>query len=59
MTYIKDRTAPDKRNENFPIWKLYDDYKPIDIYYSWKDIIEKILDFGTLPTVLIYQKVNP
>lgn len=59
MTYIKDRTVPDKRNENFPIWKLYDDYKPIDIYYSWKDIIEKILDFGTLPTVLIYQKVNP
>ena len=58
ITYIKDRSHPDKNNETFPIWKLYDDYKPIDMFYCWKDIIEKILDYGTLPTVLIYEKVN-
>lgn len=58
ITYIKGRSHPDKYNETFPIWKLYDDYKPVDMYMSWKDIIEKILDFGNLPTVLIYEKVN-
>jgi hypothetical protein len=27
MTYIKDRSEGDK--DSIPLWKLYDDYKPI------------------------------
>ena len=58
MTYIKDRSYPDKTQQSFPVWKLYDDYKQIEVCICWRDIIEKILDFGTLPTVLIYQKIG-
>ena len=25
---------------------------------SWKEILEKILEYGTLPTVLIYEELN-
>lgn len=25
---------------------------------SWKEILEKILEYGTLPTVLIYEEIN-
>jgi len=25
---------------------------------TWKEIMEKILEYGTLPTVLIYERVN-
>ena len=55
MTYIKNKSS---MKDGIPVWKLYDDYKPIQIYSSWKDIMEKILEFGTLPTVLIYEKVT-
>lgn len=55
MTYIKIREdAPN----SIPVWKLYDDYKPIQIYTQWKEIMEKILEYGTLPTVLIYEKLS-
>ena len=53
MTYIKK-----KQPDGYPVWKLYDDYKPIQLYTSWKDILEKILEYGTLPTVLIYEKAS-
>ena len=53
MTYIKK-----KQPDGFPVWKLYDDYKPTTPYGSWKDILEKILEFGTLPTVLIYERAS-
>ena len=53
MTYIKKKQA-----EGFPVWKLYDDYKPTQLYTSWKEILEKILEFGTLPTVLIYERAT-
>ena len=28
------------------------------MYMSWKEILEKILEYGTLPTVLIYEEIN-
>lgn len=55
MTYIK---VKEDGPQSIPIWKLYDDYKHVQIYSSWREILEKILEFGTLPTVLIYEKVT-
>jgi hypothetical protein len=55
MTYIK---VKEQVADSIPVWKLYDDYKPIQIYASWREIMEKILEYGTLPTVLIYEKVT-
>lgn len=55
MTYIK---VKEQGKDAIPVWKLYDDYKPVTIYSQWREIMEKILEFGTLPTVLIYEKVN-
>ena len=63
MTYVKHiNTVVSPQNngalEYYPIWKLYDDYKPIKTYTTWKELLEKILEYGTLPTVLIYEKVS-
>ena len=55
MTFIK---VKEPGSQSIPTWKLYDDYKPIHIYTHWKEILEKILEYGTLPTVLIYEKVT-
>lgn len=56
MTYIK---VKEQEKDAIPVWKLYDDYKPVKIYSQWREIMEKILEYGTLPTVLIYEKINP
>lgn len=55
MTYVK---VKEEGEQAIPVWKLYDDHKPIQIYTQWKEIMEKILEYGTLPTVLIYEKVT-
>ena len=57
MSYVKKKG--DNTDQSLPMWKLYDDDKPVQIYMSWKEIMEKILEFGTLPTVLVYEKVHP
>ena len=36
------------------IWKLFDDDKPILVYHSWEAVINNILQYGNLPTLLIY-----
>lgn len=56
MTYVKQRNV--QNGSVFPYWKLYDDNKPIKTFASWRDILEKILEYGTLPTVLIYEKLD-
>jgi uncharacterized protein with ParB-like and HNH nuclease domain len=56
MTYIKKRDYLD--SESLPMWKLYDDQNPVRIYMSWKEIMENIIEQGTLPTVLVYEKMN-
>jgi hypothetical protein len=55
MTYIK---VKDEGTQSIPVWKLFDDYKPIQIYPEWKEIMEQILEYGTLPTMLIYERVT-
>jgi hypothetical protein len=37
---------------------LYDDFKPVSDQQSWIHILDKMLDYGTLPTILIYEKTN-
>jgi hypothetical protein len=56
MTYVKQSNYQD--GIALPLWKLYDDNKPAQIYSSWREILEKILEFGTLPTILIYEKIT-
>ena len=56
MTYIKSRNITE--HGTIPFWKLYDDNKPIQQFQSWSEILEKILEYGTLPTMLIYEKKN-
>ena len=51
MTFVKQII------DEHPIWRLYDDTE-ITIYQDWTQILNKILEFGTLPTVLVYEKVN-
>ena len=43
--------------DEHPVWRLYDDTE-ISIYQDWTQILYKILEFGTLPTVLVYEKVT-
>lgn len=38
------------------IWKMFDDDKPIFVYHSWEAVIHNILQYGNLPTLLIYQR---
>lgn len=38
------------------IWKLFDDEKPILVYQSWEAVLNNILEYGNLPTLLIYEK---
>ena len=61
MTYVKQINTTANKDGTFdydPVWKLYDDYKNITTYQCWKDILEKILEYGTLPTVLVYERVQ-
>ena len=51
MTFVKQII------DEHPIWRLYDDTE-ITIYQDWTQILNKILEFGTLPTVLVYEKVT-
>ena len=51
MTFVKQII------DEHPVWRLYDDTE-ITIYQDWTQILNKILEFGTLPTVLVYEKVN-
>lgn len=41
---------------NKVIWKLYDDDKPIFVYQSWESVLYNILQYGNLPTLMIYEK---
>jgi len=56
MTYIKQRNQTE--HGIIPFWKLYDDNRQIATFQSWQEILEKMLEFGTLPTVLVYEKKN-
>ena len=56
MTYIKKKDP--NQDDSLPVWKLYDDQNQIQIYMSWKEILEKILEYGTLPTVLVYEQIT-
>ena len=38
------------------MWKLFDDDKPILVYHSWEAVINNILQYGNLPTLLIYER---
>ena len=38
------------------VWKLYDDDKPIFIYQSWESVMYYILQYGNLPTLIIYER---
>lgn len=41
---------------NKVIWKLFDDDKPIFVYQSWEAVLHNILQYGNLPTLLIYER---
>ena len=54
MTYVKQVGASHNRDglDYEPVWKLYDDYKPVAKYQCWKDILEKIEEMSnTVPKV--------
>ena len=53
MTYIKKR----KGRKN--VWKLYDDDNQLKTYECWSQVIDKIVEEQTLPTVLVYERVTP
>lgn len=38
------------------IWKLYDDDKPIFVYQSWESVLYNILQYGNLPTLIVYER---
>jgi len=40
------------------VWNLYDDYKPVKEQGSWANIVDKMIEYGTLPTVLLYEQAN-
>ena len=39
-------------------WKLFDDDKSILCYKNWAAVLNYILQFGNLPTLIIYEKVS-
>lgn len=39
-------------------WKLFDDDRPILCYQSWEAVLNYILQYGNLPTLIIYEKVS-
>lgn len=47
MTYIRHQDA----------WRLYND-EEILTYARWGDVVEKLLEFGVQPTLLVYEKIN-
>lgn len=53
MTYIKKTNSHGRK-----VWKLYDDQNSIKEYSTWGKVLDKILEAGTLPTVLLYEKVD-
>ena len=38
-------------------WKLYND-EEILTYPRWGDVVEKLLEFGVQPTLLVYERIN-
>ena len=52
FTFIKSE------QNNKVIWKLYDDDKAIFVYKSWEFVLYNILQYGYLPTLIIYEKKN-
>jgi hypothetical protein len=40
------------------VWNLYDDYKTVKDQGSWANIVDKMIEYGTLPTVLLYEQAN-
>lgn len=53
MTYIKKTNYNGRK-----VWKLYDDQRSIKEYGSWGLVLDKILEAGTLPTVLLYERIS-
>ena len=61
MTYIKTLvpiTNKQGQIEYRQVWNLYDDYKPVKEQGSWANIVDKMIEYGTLPTVLLYEQAN-
>jgi hypothetical protein len=53
MTYIKKTNISGRK-----VWKLYDDQRSIKEYSTWGAVLDKILEAGTLPTVLMYERIT-
>lgn len=61
MTYIKTIvpvTNKQGQTEYRQVWNLYDDYKTVKEQGSWANIVDKMIEYGTLPTVLLYEQAN-
>jgi len=52
MTYIKKT-----RQDGTRVWKLYDDQNISEIS-SWEQVLDMMLENGTLPTVLMYEQLG-
>lgn len=53
MTYIKKHLS-----DGTPVWKLYNDSYANEIFASWNNVVESMLELGILPTLLIYDKLS-
>ena len=51
FTFIRHQSEVQK-----PEWLLFDDDKPIQAFSSWEAVLNNILQFGNLPTLLLYEK---
>jgi hypothetical protein len=61
MTYIKTIVPvlnKEGQIEYKQVWNLYDDYKSVKDQGSWANIVDKMIEYGTLPTVLLYEQAN-
>ena len=53
MTFIKHRATMGEA-----LWKLYDDSKQIQIFTEWCEVVNKIMSFSILPTLLVYERTR-
>ena len=54
LTFIKEYDQVKRRAE----WLLYDDDKDIQAFESWQDVLDNMVQYGNLPTLLFYEKIN-
>jgi len=38
-------------------WKRYDDAKPIQVIQSWAEVLDEMMRYGILPTLIVYERV--